>query len=322
MNASPPLNPASLVAEIRAGLELSAVGILLLAGCIGVTDFVGTSTLLLELAELLLLFGCAWGIAAHGLPRTAMLIGAFALFVGLSGTTALLSMVLAASALPYADAMLASADARLFGDGLAPGLIRTGRAYPGLLGYLSIIYDCLNIQPLLLILCLSYRGDIARLARFLNAWGIALALCLLIFPFVPAVGFYLHHAVPFESTQGLTVPAAWAHLDILAALRSGALRTIDGQTFAGIVTFPSFHAAAAFLLTWGFKSLRLLRWPVLLLNMAMLLSAIFVGGHYIVDLIGGALVALLAVHLSGKIAIRPASPRSTRPLFHPTPNRL
>jgi len=53
--------------------------------------------------------------------------------------------------------------------------------------------------------------------------------------------------------------------------------------------------------------------------MAMLQSAIGSGGSDIKNLIAA---VLLAVHPCGKIAIRPASPRSTRPLFHPTPNPL
>src|SRR3546814_3235515 len=75
------------------------------------------------------------------------------------------------------------------------------------------------------------RHDAAR--RFLGAWALTLAMCLAVFPFVPATG---------------TPPYDLHWLDTFERLRSGALRTLGSESLTGIITFPSFHAAAAVLL--------------------------------------------------------------------------
>jgi membrane-associated phospholipid phosphatase len=66
----------------------------------------------------------------------------------------------------------------------------------------------------------------------------------------------------------------------------------------GVVTFPSFHAAAAILLGWGFWALRWIRWPAVALNIAMFLAAVPIGGHYVADILAGAAAAVLAIKVA------------------------
>lgn len=61
------------------------------------------------------------------------------------------------------------------------------------------------------------------------------------------------------------------------------------------VTFPSFHAGAAPLLGWGFWPVARLRWPLVTLNVVMAASAIPIGGHYVVDIIAGVMVAAAGI---------------------------
>jgi membrane-associated phospholipid phosphatase len=65
----------------------------------------------------------------------------------------------------------------------------------------------------------------------------------------------------------------------------------------GIVTFPSFHATLAIIMTYA---VRRYRWALAVfgsLNCLMILAIPTVGGHYLVDLFGGAVVAGLAILL-------------------------
>ena len=64
---------------------------------------------------------------------------------------------------------------------------------------------------------------------------------------------------------------------------------------AGIVTFPSFHAASAALYAWALWPSRLLRPIVVLANGAMLAATPIVGGHYFIDVIAGVAIAALAI---------------------------
>jgi membrane-associated phospholipid phosphatase len=70
------------------------------------------------------------------------------------------------------------------------------------------------------------------------------------------------------------------------------MTTVELSALDGIVTFPSFHVAAAVLLAWAGANLPLLRYPMIVLNILMLLSAIPIGGHYLIDVIAGCLVAV------------------------------
>ena len=59
--------------------------------------------------------------------------------------------------------------------------------------------------------------------------------------------------------------------------------------------FPSFHMALAILFTWGFWRIPVARWIALALNVAMAAATPLSGGHYFVDLIAGAVVALVCI---------------------------
>ena len=87
----------------------------------------------------------------------------------------------------------------------------------------------------------------------------------------------------------------WFHGLSLDPLRPTGAWFRPGEAIVGLITFPSFHAAAAVLLGWLYYGNRLLRWPFVLLNAGMALSAIVVGGHYLVDIIGGVVVAILGI---------------------------
>jgi membrane-associated phospholipid phosphatase len=71
----------------------------------------------------------------------------------------------------------------------------------------------------------------------------------------------------------------------------------------GIVAFPSFHAELGILLA---NMARGRKWflPVLILNVALLTSVITEGAHYGVDVLGGVVVALVAVAASRSILAR------------------
>ena len=58
----------------------------------------------------------------------------------------------------------------------------------------------------------------------------------------------------------------------------------------GIVTFPSYHTVLAILFVYTHRGLRWTFPPVAVLNGLMLAAIPSVGGHYVVDMIGGALV--------------------------------
>ena len=87
----------------------------------------------------------------------------------------------------------------------------------------------------------------------------------------------------------------YTHFEILPVLRAGGLRALDLARLGGIITFPSFHAAASILAIWGFWSVWWLRPGALMVYVGMLLATPLMGGHYFVDIIAGIGVAAIAI---------------------------
>jgi membrane-associated phospholipid phosphatase len=73
------------------------------------------------------------------------------------------------------------------------------------------------------------------------------------------------------------------------------LRHLDLFGLGGIVTFPSFHAASAVLYAWALWPVRWMRPIVVLAFTAMLAATPINGGHYLIDIIAGTAIAILAI---------------------------
>jgi membrane-associated phospholipid phosphatase len=251
------------------------------------------------------------GLRRFGYPSLAGALECVTLMMAISAAAAIGSLLLAGTALPYADAALMDADRLLFFGFEWHEVIGRLRGREQLLTALSHVYATLNWQPTLLIVLLFTLGQAQRCWTLLLAWGLTLVGTMLLFPFLPALGGYLHLGIEPSDMAGIQVPAAWRHVEILGPVRDGSLRLISARTLEGVVTFPSFHAAAAVLLGWGYFGIRLLRWPFVALNVAMFGASLVIGGHYLVDLAAGGLIAVGAIYLA-RICCRGGAP-ATRP---------
>ncbi len=110
---------------------------------------------------------------------------------------------------------------------------------------------------------------------------------------IPGAGAFVHYHLPVASTTGYV--SQWADL------RNGTLRTINPFDNQGLVVFPSFHAALAVLCACAAWPLRILKFPLLALNLLIIFASPAIGGHYFVDIIAGIVLAALAISLSGYI---------------------
>lgn len=87
----------------------------------------------------------------------------------------------------------------------------------------------------------------------------------------------------------------------LNELRSGQGRIVDWGIDPGIIGFPSFHCVAALLNGWALWKIRSLRLCGLVLNLFMIAATPIMGGHYLLDLISGAIVAVISVSLAESV---------------------
>jgi PAP2 superfamily len=276
----------------------------LVIGCIALALVVSTAlagfsikpaSLLLPVAMAGVYLAAALYNAHRGEKRDPLVI--FAL--GSTGQVVILSMLMApltyvaASAdFPFQDATLAALDRAL------------GFNWPGYIGFMSssdtmisgaiFAYSMIRWPVFGIPVALGFAGRYRRLQEFTLALALSLIATTVISALVPAIGIYDEKAIS-GSHAIFQSPAYLAQLHDLPAVRNGSLRELDLLKLAGIVTFPSFHATSAVIFFWSLWSVWWMR-PIAIVSMgAMLVVTPFVGGHYIVDVIAGIAVAVVAI---------------------------
>ena len=145
---------------------------------------------------------------------------------------------------------------------------------------------------------LAATGQFARLQTFVWLYVVLLTACVIISIVVPAKGFVVYQALPTELMARLPANPNVPYARISEAYRSGALRTIDPAFLDGVVVFPSFHTIMALLAIYAFWRTRILWLVSLAVNAIVLASVVPIGGHYVWDVVGGALMFAAAAGLA------------------------
>jgi hypothetical protein len=156
---------------------------------------------------------------------------------------------------------------------------------------------------------LAATGQFARLKTFVWLYVVLLTACVLISIVVPAKGFAVYEPPPAELMAPLPPGASVFYAKVSEAYRSGALRTIDPALLEGVVVFPSFHTIMALLAIYAFWRTRILWLVSLAVNVIVLASVVPIGGHYVWDVIGGALMFAAAVTLAPHASAPDSRPR-------------
>lgn len=189
-------------------------------------------------------------------PMVIFVLGSTAQLVLITLFMTPITYIVAAAGLPMADASLDNLDRALGLDWRSyfsfiyarPQLI-AGFAR----GYGVIGWPIFGI-PVALGMTRRYR----RLQEFTLAFALALIATTIISVFVPALGTY--DRLGIKPDPAILAPGGY--LDTvrdLPLVRDGSLRELDISKLVGIVTFPSFHAAAAVLYLWALWSVWWLR---------------------------------------------------------------
>lgn len=194
---------------------------------------------------------------------------------------------------PLADPLLAAMDAALGFDW--HGFIRLVDARPGLAYALGLAYQSFMVQLVAIPMLLCLLGKPDRAYRMIVAYGLLCLASSTISIWFPAEGTYKTYAVAAGDLANLNIKYGYFFLDQFNAVRSDPNFTFSLQRAAGILTFPSVHAAVAFLCAWAAYDIRLLRYPAILLNAAMATAAVSNANHYLVDVVAGVAVAACSI---------------------------
>jgi hypothetical protein len=214
----------------------------------------------------------------------------YGVFTMLALMGAVASYPIAAMTEGFHDAALQRIDMMLHFDWLA--WYRLVAATPVLQWLGLAAYRSIYLTPAVLLAVFAFTGDRVAAHRFLAIFWLTAIGTLILYVFMPAIGpfsYLWHHPIVYmpESEQ-------WQQ-GLIPALRAHTERVVDLGHLRGIVSAPSFHAAAATIyINAGWRMPRL-RWPVLALNAAMLVSTPVEGTHYLIDILLGTMVALAAI---------------------------
>jgi PAP2 superfamily len=191
--------------------------------------------------------------------------------------------------LPAWDGVLATADRVLELNWL--DMYQWLTSHPAIEAFARAVYNSLGEEMLILLIALELLGHHKQARAFL-LWfmvsGIATTAIGILFP---AAGAFVYYHLPVASTTGYV--AQWADL------RNGTLRTINPLNNQGLVVFPSFHTTLAVLCACAARPLRIVKYPLLALNLLIILASPAMGGHYFIDIFAGIILAALTISLPG-----------------------
>lgn len=152
-------------------------------------------------------------------------------------------------------------------------------------------YQSIWIQPVCLFIAYMWRRNLPNFMILQTSLSLSLALTCIVATLMPALGAYQFHGMTpdrhpglaLEFADGMTQPMLWLRQEQLPAV-------LPPFRDVRLITFPSWHAAAAIIFIMSAWSLPALRWPALALNGLMLAATPVQGSHYLTDIIVGAMV--------------------------------
>jgi membrane-associated phospholipid phosphatase len=188
---------------------------------------------------------------------------------------------------PYADPWLAAADARI--GVYVPAVAAWTRAHPAISLLAKLTYATLLPQFLLTVIVLAALRERERLWEF----AFHFHLCMI----VTVAALTIWPAVCPPAYYGFTSTIDMTHLmGQIKGFHDGRMRVVRFDELDGLVSFPSFHVAGAVLVTWAFRHRRRILIPLMVLNVALIISTLITGVHYVVDVL--AALPLFAVSLA------------------------
>jgi len=157
------------------------------------------------------------------------------------------------------------------------------------------MFDQMGAALLLISICLGIRQGL----RFVGAQLTAYYLALAIFFLWPSMGpFYMcsdhfAHFPKWLATYGIQQHEVWK-----AKLVSGPARASARVDTDYFIAFPCLHIAHPLIVLWFTRQWKRITYVLVAYDMLLVPAILLLEWHYVVDLIGGAAVAALAIWLN------------------------
>jgi hypothetical protein len=235
---------------------------------------------------------------------TAMLMGASFLCL-FSAAASVLNYFFLTLHGPRIDDILVAAD-RALGFDWYRTMVAMAR-YPFLNDVLFRVYNMVLPEIALVMVALAWTGQVEKVYRYCLALGAGALIAIAVWALMPSLGAKSLYTLPPEVTSRLTLSVTCDYGKELVALLLNGPGYISPSDLRGLIAFPSYHGVLALIMAWYGWHLRLLRWPLFLLNAVVIACSPIQGGHHMVDLLGSFPVAALAIFLATR-AVASAKP--------------
>jgi len=232
-----------------------------------------------------LIFAITLGLQLARLTRGAVMAEYFGLTLVSSTAICALSYLCLASSVPLVDGRLMAMDRVLGFDWLAG--YHFVEAHPVLKSVLGFAYHSLIFQGLYFGVLLGVMGRTDRLREMFWMFGLCGLMACAGTLLLPALG----------PSKFYNIATDTGFVPVMEHILSGENLRFALSGMTGVVSFPSFHTAMALAYIWAFRGTGIIGWGIAALNLVMLASVPFFGGHYLMDMIAGAATMLIALGL-------------------------
>ncbi|KAA6465062.1 phosphatase PAP2 family protein [Acidobacteria bacterium AB60] len=193
--------------------------------------------------------------------------------------------LVARSHIPLKDHALAQID-QSFGFNVST-LVQGMALHPWIRAFFALSYQALFPLMVLAVLLPAVRYRFRAVKELIIATACATLMGAVLFRWVPAIGPWVVYGYTPGSSQ-------LRCQDLLLTLRAGSVHVLDLNE-SGIVCFPSFHTVLAIVSCVSLWSIKPLRIPAAAVAALIVISTLTTGWHYLVDVLGGLLLAILSV---------------------------
>lgn len=194
--------------------------------------------------------------------------------------------------LPLIDAQLAAFDEAIGFDWYSYIAFANARPWIDVLS--TLVYQSTLTQIALSVVLLTTLGRVERVREMVGTVMVSSFFCVAIAGLLPSAGAlaYYHPSDAFYLQNHPLVDIAYKQ--VFFDLRAHRFMHLSLEGMHGLVAFPSYHVALSAILIIAYRGMPKLFWPVLGLNILVMLSTPIDGGHHLSDGLGGAVLAVLS----------------------------
>ncbi|MFN2258679.1 MAG: phosphatase PAP2 family protein [Parasphingopyxis sp.] len=204
------------------------------------------------------------------------------------------------TALPWADPALSRMDGLLGFDWFA--YIAWLDSQPWLLKLMGACYTGLDRYSVFFFALLACAaGRRTSCFELIGLFVISAVLCSAIGMAFPAQAAMAYYAPDLTGMDYVHAAVGTYHIEHLERLRGATAPILDLGNLPGLVTFPSFHTAMGIILIYVCRRSRPLFAASLAINVTMIAATPLFGSHYVIDLIGGVIAALVSIAIFAKL---------------------